>query len=312
MKTTRLWLYTLGLATLIAAPSAMAQMDNLPKNVFDAIAKMGPNLNQSIIKATNALMRPLQASDRDLVSIKDIPYGDNPGERLDLYEPHSAERAAPVAIFVHGGGFVGGDKSNEENVPAYLARHGILGININYRLAPKYTWPAASEDVAMAVAWAHSHAASYNGDPARIILVGHSAGAAAVALYVLDPSLRPRTATGVVGAILISGPFRMDPPRGPTDHLYYGNDPSKYSGRVPFTYAADSKLPLMIAMAEYDLVPLATDSLALAAAVCDRDRKCPDFLFLRGHNHISETASVGTADNRLGAGMLDFIGTVAK
>jgi acetyl esterase/lipase len=138
-------------------------------------------------------------------------------------------------------------------------------------------------------------------------LIGHSAGANLVASYVLDPSLHPAQGPGVVGAVLISGPAYRAASIGAQDHVYFGNDASQYEKRVPGTYLSDSKLPLMIVTAEFDPVSLAPESYDLAARVCVRDKQCPDFLYLKGHNHISEVASVGTKDGQLAGALADFV-----
>src|SRR5258708_19688823 len=86
--------------------------------------------------------------------------------------------APPVVLFVHGGAFVSGRRNRTEqiysNVLYYLARHGIAGINIGYRLANDAFYPAAPNDIATAVAWAHAHAVEFGWGPARLSLIGHS------------------------------------------------------------------------------------------------------------------------------------------
>lgn len=108
---------------------------------------------------------------------------------LDLYAPVGAANA-PVAIWVHGGGWRRGDKAGAEgaSVLSTFLREGWLVAALNYRLAPAAQFPAYPQDVAAGIAWVHQHAAEYGGDPTRLVLIGHSAGAHLVALVGTDGS----------------------------------------------------------------------------------------------------------------------------
>jgi triacylglycerol lipase len=110
---------------------------------------------------------------------------------------------------VHGGGFARGSKHTDgtpfyDNIGVWAAAYGLVGVTMNYRLAPDSTWPSGIEDVAAAVKWLQANAARYGGDPKRIFLWGHSAGAAHVGDYLADAATQGRD-PGVAGAILTSG-----------------------------------------------------------------------------------------------------------
>ncbi len=303
---------TWGLCALLIAfsgPPAAAQLAKLPAEVRAAIAEMGPTLNPDVISKTIALMKPLQATRIGLPASADVSYGPDPLQKMDLYPPQgNAAGPAPIVIFVHGGGFTRGDKRGSANIAAYFARHDMLGITMNYRLAPTVQWPAQSLDLGSAVAWLKANAARYNGDPRRIIVIGDSSGGGVVASYVLDSSIKTDR-DGVVGAVLVSGTYGYVWPNSPA---YYGDDPEKAAERQPRSHVNESKLPLLIVAAEFDPPQIAADNHQLAAAVCTRDGKCPPFVLLSGHNHITEIGSIDTKDDRLGRGMLDFVHTVAK
>jgi acetyl esterase/lipase len=110
---------------------------------------------------------------------KDMEYGRAGGEslKLDLYLP-AEDRAAlrPGIVFIHGGGWSGGDKSEFADMAREMAGRGYVAVSVNYRLAPKYRFPANVEDVQKAVRWLRRHAAEYRLDPARIGAMGASAG----------------------------------------------------------------------------------------------------------------------------------------
>jgi acetyl esterase len=312
--------HLLACAALAAAgalwtPPTAAQIANLPPEVRAKIAEMGPVLTPDLIRTTMEMFKPLAAA-KSLDGIKidaDVSYGPDARNKLDLYRmPQKA--ATPVLIYFPGGGFVGGDKHANDaiyaNVGIFFARQGLLAINANYRLAPQNPWPAGAEDVGKVVAWAKANAAQYGGDPGHIFLMGHSAGATHVASYVLDPSLHPKEGAGVAATILVSGFYEVTPENlAPNVTAYFGGDATKYATRSPITHVGESRVPLFIAVAEYDPPFLEIPSLDLAAKVCARDGKCPRFAWLRGHNHISELASLNTKDDELGRLVLDFIRT---
>jgi acetyl esterase len=306
----RIWLRFVfcALAMMLCSAHALAQLENLPSAVRDGIAALGPTLNPDMIAKTNALMAPLQASRVGLHVEKDVSYGADPLQKLDVWRPAGAQKGAPVVVFVHGGYFVRGDKAGSDNVPAYFSRHGILGVNINYRLAPKVTFPAESLDLGSAVQWVRTNAARYGGDPNKIVVVGVSAGAALVASYVLDRTIETSRA-GVVGAVIISGVYGYTDEERVPSKAYYGD---RVAELAPMAHLDGPKLPLLLTMAEYDPPELAGDSHELAAALCHRDGKCPPFLWLSGHNHISQAETLDTKDDRLGRAIRSFVQQVAR
>jgi triacylglycerol lipase len=299
---------------MLAELPAQAQIANLPQDVQRKIAALGPVLNPEMIGATFGAIRPLvkQVSQQGIKVVTDVHYGPDPRHLLDISVLEGSSGAKPVLIYIHGGGYVAGNKNNDgiyANVAAFFARHGVLALNATYRLAPKDPWPAGAEDVGRVVAWAKGHAAEYGGNPERIVVFGHSAGATHVATYVFDPTLHPAAGAGVAGAVLVSGDFLVTKDRlaEPNVVAYFGNDESKFAERSAFTHVGQSKVPLFLAVAEFDPPFLFTPTMDIAAAVCRRDGKCPRLIWLKGHNHISEMASFDTADRELGDAILDWM-----
>jgi acetyl esterase/lipase len=146
---------------------------------------------------------------------RDLPYAgkaSGPFRTLDLHVPASKTAGPrPVFILIHGGGWRTGDKSNRnfaEPKTGWLLDQGYIVASINYRLSPKVRHPAHIEDVCSAIAWVQKHIAKSGGDPRRIHLLGHSAGAHLAALAAVDHA-RLRTAgadpAGIRGVVLLDG-----------------------------------------------------------------------------------------------------------
>ena len=128
---------------------------------------------------------------------RDVAYGDDPAQRLDVYRPGgraapSSSGGMPIVVMVHGGGWRRGDKAMSgvvDHKVGHWGDAGLLFVSVNYRLLPGAAPRAQAADVARALATVQRRAAEWGGDPDRVVLMGHSAGAHLVALVSTDPSL---------------------------------------------------------------------------------------------------------------------------
>jgi acetyl esterase/lipase len=156
----------------------------------------------------------LAPKDGGAEAVRDIAYGEGPRRMLDIYAPRKAEAPAPVIVFFYGGSWSSGARGEYEFVGRAFAAQGFVTIIPDYRLAPEVRFPSFIEDGAAAVRWAEQHAAEHGGDPARIVLAGHSAGAyiatmlALDAHYLADAGVDASHLRGVAG---LSGPYDFLP-----------------------------------------------------------------------------------------------------
>ncbi|MEC3911830.1 alpha/beta hydrolase [Sphingobium sp. CR2-8] len=274
--------------------------------VRQAIAAMGTGLGPDVLTRCRVLFDAAQSALTEQVPVShaDMAYGPHDRHRLDLYRPQG-DGMAPILVFVHGGGFIKGDKGGVDNwananVGRMAAQAGFLGVVINYRLAPDDVWPAGSEDVASVVAWLRAQAAQYGGDPDRIVLMGTSAGAVHVAGY-----LKRNGTSDIRAAILLSGLYGYTP-LDPRDMLYYG-DAALYPDRMPLEAVASTPVPLFIACAEFDPPRFQTEFLALMQDRLGRHGAMPRAFIHSGHNHYSMAMHLGTADRRLSDEICAFV-----
>ena len=205
---------------------------------------------------------PLLAEEK----LADIRYREGGHARhvLDVYRPRPAGSAAlPVVVWIHGGGWQGGDKSDVGIKPRVLTERGFVFVSTNYRVLPEVGMEDLIGDVAAAVGWVHRHIAEHGGDPARIIVGGHSAGAQLAALICIDDRYLgregvPTTAlcgcvpvdgdTYDVPKIIMTGEHRLAIYGGkmPTfgHRQKFGNDPVKHVDLSAVTHvAADKAIP---------------------------------------------------------------------
>jgi acetyl esterase/lipase len=189
------------------------------------------------------------------VPAADVAYGSDPLQHLDIYQARNSSGPAPMLLFVHGGGWSIGDKSELSWLGAKLAEQGVLVAVANYRLSPAVQHPAHAQDVARAVAWLYRNGANYGGDPQRLYLGGHSAGAHLASLVALDGTfltaegLSPSVVRSVVG---VSGAgYDLDAryAASPLAQLFYaafGKDPTRWALAAPLHYVDHAAPPFLL------------------------------------------------------------------
>jgi acetyl esterase/lipase len=295
-----------------AATTAQAQM---PPELVDKVAAIGrisdpPN--------TAKIYAPLQEKEpySGVKVARDLKYGPDPRNVVDVFSPEGAGGARPVLMFVHGGGLVRGSKRAAgspfyDNIMLFAARNGMVGVNVEYRLAPAHPWPAGAEDMAAAVRWTGEHAAEYGGDPAKVFLMGHSAGATHVSTYVAHTEFHGSKGSGLAGAIFSSAGAYDITKDSPSESrvAYYGSDTSQYGQRSALPGLLKTNVPFMISSAELDPPAIFEQFVMLKEAMCKTERGCVRSLVLPHHGHMSASYSINTTDKELTNQILEFIKT---
>ncbi len=229
----------------------------MPDEIADKLLELGRVIDPP---KTALLYAPLQEKEpySGVRIERDVKYGTADSNLLDIFTPEPVSSARPVLIFVHGGAFIGGNKRMPgspfyDNVMLWAAKNGFVGVNMNYRLAPQAPWPAGAEDIATAVQWVTDRIAERGGNPARIYLMGHSAGAVHVATYVSHPEFYKVKGGGLAGAIMVSGIYDLTAtPLADPERAYFGADPARYPERSSLQGLRTTGIPLMLAAAELD------------------------------------------------------------
>lgn len=178
--------------------------------------------------------------------LRDQAYGAGARRRLDVYAPAAATAPAPVIVFIYGGSWASGAKDDYAFVGAAFAAQGFVTVIPDYRLVPGVRFPAFIEDCAAAMRWASDHVAAYGGDPDRIVLVGHSAGAYNAVMLALDAHY---LAEAGVDAARVRGVAGL---AGPYDFFPFDVDAT----RNAFGQAPDPQLTQPVRFARADAPPL--------------------------------------------------------
>jgi acetyl esterase/lipase len=214
----------------------------------------------------------INAPDPAARPVRDQSFGPEPRQKLDVYAPkeiatQGAGQGAPVAIFVYGGGWNSGARGEYAWAGKALAAEGFITVVADYRLVPQVTFPAFVDDVALAIKWTVDNIAAQGGDPGRIVLVGHSAGAYNAAMIALDP--RYLKAVGVDRSRIkafagLAGPYYFPTLDGPIlSKTFAGADARLYQA---IDYASPGSPAAFLACGDADRTvrPVNTERLAAA------------------------------------------------
>lgn len=267
MSTLRLTLY--GLAAAVVA--------------FGGLAACSP------LTAINALS-PGTASD----TTTDLAYGPGARHKLDIYRPAKVTSTSPVVVFFYGGNWNKGERADYAFIGRALASRGMVVVIPDYRLFPEVRYPDFLDDSAQAVAWTSAHIARYGGDPARLFVMGHSAGAYNAAMLALDARwLRKQgmANASLQGWIGLAGPYDFIPIVNPSARpvFHFPNTPTESQ---PINHTGGAVLPaLLIAARNDNLVNPVRNTGGLAGKLRGRGVPVKE-VYYDGVSHTTLVASI--------------------
>lgn len=263
---------------------------------------------------------------------RNIPYANPAHERqvLDVYSPAGAKNL-PVVFWIHGGGWQAGDKSSVQLKPQAFANKGFVFVSTNYRLLPSADMATIVRDVAKSVHWVHDHVSEYGGDPKRIFIMGHSAGAQLAALVCTDD--RYLKAEGlslaiVRGCVPVDGDTYDVPamietaetrwrvhglPRAKFGHREkFGNDPAKHRDFSAVTHVAkDKDIPPFLILHVASHPDVTAQALRLGNTL--KDAGLPVTVFgARDTDHGKINADLGKPDDPSTKALFEFLDKALK
>jgi len=199
---------------------------------------------------------------------RDLAYGDGERRRLDVYAPTAGVAKAPVVVFFYGGRWRDGERADYAFVGATLADHGVVAVVPDYRLYPEVRFPAFVRDGAAAVRWTRANIARFGGDPAKIYLMGHSAGAHIATLLALDRRFLggPARDGDIAGVIGLAGPYDFLPLQSEELRAIFG-PPERFPRSQPIRYARGDAPPVLLLHGLDDTTVLPSNTRNLAAAI---------------------------------------------
>ncbi|MFO1427926.1 MAG: alpha/beta hydrolase [Steroidobacteraceae bacterium] len=226
-----------------------------------------------------------------------LAYGPDRRQRLDVYAPRRAHDA-PVVVFWYGGSWQDGRRQQYRFVGAALASAGFVAVLPDYRLHPQVVFPAFVEDAARAYAWAAAHATQYGGDPAKMFVMGHSAGAHQAAMLALEPRWieaaggDPRGLRGLIG---LSGPYVLTPNTPALNRIFAA--PATLPDWQPVQHVTASAPPALLihGLADELVDPRQSERLSAALAAAGVAVR---YLKFAGRNHADTVAALSVPARR--------------
>jgi acetyl esterase/lipase len=234
------------------------------------------------------------------VALSGASYGKHPAQTLEVITPDApAGGPRPVLVFFHGGGWHSGAPGEYHFVGRTFARAGYVVVLPGYRLGPDGTWPRMLEDGALALRWVNDHAAEHGGDPAQVLLMGHSAGAYSAVMLALERQWLGREGLPegfIKGVVGLSGPYDFHP---------FTSD----SARAAFSHAAEPKLtqpvnhvrsdapPMLLVNGDADTTVRPRNTVALAKALTAAGQSTEPVI-LAGVDHADTAMKLAAPFNR--------------
>ena len=263
---------------------------------------------------------------------RNIPYDSPALERqvLDIYAPNDAKNL-PVVFWIHGGGWQSGDKSNVQEKPKAFLERGFVFVSTNYRLLPQVEMATIFRDVAKSLGWVYKHIGEYGGDPSRIFVMGHSAGAQLAALLCIDD--RYLKAEGVPfsalkGCVPVDGDTYDVPaiietaetrrrvhgePQAKFGHREkFGNDPEKHRDYSAVTHVAKGKgIPPFLLLYVADHPDTTAQARRLASVL--KESEIPVIAYgAKDTNHAKLNDNLGVAEDPATKALDSFIAGILK
>jgi acetyl esterase/lipase len=263
---------------------------------------------------------------------RNIPYADPAHERhvLDIYSPSGAKNL-PVVFWIHGGGWQTGDKSSVQQKPQAFVDKGFVFVSTNYRLLPDVEIETIFRDIAKSIHWVHDHIAEHGGDPKRLLIMGHSAGAQLAALVCIDDRYLKAEGFSLdiikgcvpvdgdtydVPAIIETGETRRrvhgQPPAKFGHREKFGNDPAKHRDYSAVTHVAKDKgIPPFLILHVADHPDVSAQAQRLASVLKDAGVTVKVF-GAKETSHTKINADLGLPDDPATKALFEFVGEALK
>jgi acetyl esterase/lipase len=249
---------------------------------------------------------------------RNYKYSDNDSDVLDVATAGSTEAdpsdepSHPVLLFVTGESFAEeGDNSDviaalEDQALCFATHNGMIGVKVKYRMAPKFPWPAATQDVAAAISWAHENIDLFGGNPNEIIVIGYFAGAFHVADLLAHREFQDRDSV-IAGAVLLSGIYDLKADAGAPERAYFGDDASKYGEQSAYPGILNIDTPILLAWSALDPPLLVAQGEELKKRLCSSPTQCPRTTVLKDGNGLLSAFGLDASSDGLTGPTLELI-----
>ncbi len=247
---------------------------------------------------------------------RSLRYGESERNVLDVATGSSNTAPAsprPVLLLVAGESFSGDDAAApaatdplQDAAMCFAARNGMVGVKVNYRLAPAHPWPSGARDVAAAASWIHQNIDLFGGSRDEIVAIGYSVGAFHVASLLAHPEFQDSD-SNVAGAVLVSGIYRPSIDASAAEKSYFGSDASQYNARSAFPGILNIETPLLLAWSALDPPRLVIEGEKLKEMLCNSATHCPHTAVLKDRANVASVFGPDPSGGGLGQPTLELV-----
>ena len=244
---------------------------------------------------------------------RSLKYGESEVNVLDIATGDSGETSPrPVLVFVAGESFAGESGTSDaadavqDQAMCFAARHGMVGVRVNYRLAPANPWPSGAKDVAAAISWVYQNIDLFGGSRDEIVAVGYSVGAFHVASFLAHREFQERD-SDVAAAVLVSGIYHSGADASDAEKSYFGADASKYDERSAFPGILNLDVPILLAWSVLDPPRLIGNGERLKERLCNSRTHCPHTTVLRRRDSLDSVFAPDIASRNLAGPTLELV-----
>jgi arylformamidase len=239
------------------------------------------------------------AARRRLFPRVDVAYGPGPRQRLDIFPPTARSAAAPIAVFVHGGFWRGGDKSNFSYLADGLGSLGAVVVIVGYPLCPAANLDEVLASVRSAICWIRAQAHELGGDPEQLWLFGHSAGAHLVAMCCCDNGSQSEWPVGSIkGAVMVSGMYDLEPLLFCRLNAEMRLDPAQVARLSPMRLQVITAAPLIVAVGEGETAEFHRQADEFVAALASQGARV-ESIVVASANHYTVARQLATPGSTL-------------
>jgi acetyl esterase/lipase len=240
-----------------------------------------------------------------------LKYGESDLNVLDVATGDSSDTPPrPVLMFVAGESFVGEGgmpaAAVQDQAMCFAARNGMVGVKVNYRLAPANPWPSGAQDVAAATSWIYQNIDLFGGNRAEIVAVGYSVGAFHVASLLAHREFQVQD-SDLAAAVLVSGIYHLGEEANDAEKSYFGTDAGKYQARSAFPGILNIDIPILLAWSALDPPRLVTQGEGLKERLCNSATHCPRTRILRSRDNLAAVFGSDTASESLAGPTLELV-----
>lgn len=260
-----------------------------------------------LLKALDALDAMLSVGGAKRVA-HDVPFGPRPRRRLDIYAPRTGGTGRPVLVFFYGGNWDSGDKHAYAFAGRAFAELGYVTVLPDYTHAHEAPYPAFMEDAGDALAWVGANIQTYGGDPARIAVAGHSAGAYIAVTLALDP--RWGATETIKAGVGLAGPYDFLPFDSPVTERTFGHV-ANLPATQPVNHVRTDAPPLLLATGDADTTVRPRHSEALAARLRDAGGEA-ELILYPGVSHTGPLKALARPFRRHAPVLRDIAAFLAK